>query len=91
MAVAGITETTKYVTFKLAGEIYALQIDQVREVLDLHLGKPRYRVRPISCAGVINLRGSVVPLVDLRLKFGLPSAEQTVDTRIVIVELSLDV
>jgi purine-binding chemotaxis protein CheW len=40
--------------------------------------------------GVVNVRGSAVPVVDLRLKFGLPSTTDTVDTRIVVIELELD-
>jgi purine-binding chemotaxis protein CheW len=45
---------------------------------------------PDFVRGVINLRGSVVPVVDLRAKFGLPPTERTVDTRILIVEITVD-
>jgi len=89
MSVTGITETTQYLTFRLGDEIFALDISKVREVLDFtNLTKvPR---TPEFMSGVINLRGSVVPVVDMRLKFGMPATENTVNTCIIIVEISLD-
>ena len=59
------------------------------EVLDL---SPITKVpkAPRFMRGVINVRGSVVPVVDLRLKFGMPEIKNTLDTRIVVMELSLD-
>ncbi|MBF0528504.1 MAG: chemotaxis protein CheW [Deltaproteobacteria bacterium] len=89
MSVAGITEPTKFVTFKLDEEIYALDINQVREVLDFTT-VTKVPQTPKFMRGVINLRGSVVPVVDLRLKFGLTETERTVETRIVIVEVVVD-
>ncbi len=84
-----ITETTQYLTFKLSDEVFALDIGQVREVLDYtHVTKvPR---TPEFMRGVINLRGNVVPVVDMRLKFGMSKTEKTVNTCIIIVEVSLD-
>jgi purine-binding chemotaxis protein CheW len=89
MAIEGITETSQYLTFVLDGEVYALDIKQVREVLDFtEITKvPRM---PAFMRGVINLRGGVVPVVDLRLKFGLEKTEKTVDTCIIIMELTID-
>ena len=89
MSVAGITETTQYLTFKLDDEVFALDIGKVREVLDF-TSITRVPQTPDFMRGVINLRGSVVPVVDLRLKFGMSMTEKTVNTCIIIVEVSLD-
>ncbi|MBU1168777.1 MAG: chemotaxis protein CheW [Proteobacteria bacterium] len=89
MAIEGVVETSQYLTFTLDEEVYALDIKQVREVLDFtEITKvPRM---PGFMRGVINLRGGVVPVVDLRLKFGLTKTEKKVDTCIIIMELTLD-
>jgi purine-binding chemotaxis protein CheW len=89
MSVTGITETTQYLTFKLDEEIFALDISKVREVLDFTTITKVPRT-PDFMRGVINLRGSVVPVIDMRLKFGMPATEKTVNTCIIIVEISLD-
>ncbi len=85
----GITETKQYLTFKLGDEVFALDVAQVREVLDLST-ITKVPGSPDFMRGVINVRGSVVPVIDLRLKFGLPHTENTVDTRIVVMEISLE-
>jgi purine-binding chemotaxis protein CheW len=84
-----ISETSQYLTFKLDEEIFALDVSQVREVLDL---SPITKVprSPDFMRGVINVRGSVVPVADLRMKFGIPKTEPTVDTRIVVMEITID-
>ena len=89
MTTAGIMETTQYLTFKLDDEIFALDISKVREVLDC-TSITRVPRTPEFMRGVINLRGSVVPVVDLRLKFGMSRAEKTVNTCIIIVEVTVD-
>lgn len=89
MSVATITNTTQYLTFKLDEEVFALDISKVREVLDL-TAMTRVPRTPEFMRGVINLRGSVVPVVDMRLKFGMSRTEQTVNTCIIIVEVNLD-
>lgn len=89
MSVNQITETRQYLTFKLGNEIFATDVAKVREVLDLTTITQIPRT-PDFMAGVINLRGSVVPVVDLRLKFGMTLAEQTVNTCVIIVEVDLD-
>jgi purine-binding chemotaxis protein CheW len=89
MSVAGIMETTQYLTFKLSDEIFALDITKVREVLDFTTVTKVPRT-PEFMRGVINLRGSVVPVVDLRLKFGMPMTEKTVNTCIIIAEVTVD-
>ena len=89
MAVTSITETTQYLTFKLDQELFALDIGKVREVLDF-TSITKVPQTPDYMRGVINLRGSVVPVVDLRLKFGMTMAEHTVNTCIIIVEVEMD-
>ena len=84
-----ITETALYLTFKLEEEVFALDVSQVREVLDL---SPITKVPRAAdfMRGVINVRGSVVPVVDLRRKLGIPETKATKDTRIVVMELDLE-
>lgn len=86
---AKITGPTKFVTFRLDEENYAFEIGKVREVLDI-TNVTKVPQMPHFMKGVINLRGAVVPVVDLRLKFGLNETVNSVDTRIVIVEVTVD-
>lgn len=89
MSAGEITETRQYLTFKLSDEVFATDVAKVREVLDLTpiTAIPR---TPEFMAGVINLRGTVVPVVDFRLCFGMSKTESTHNTRIVVVEVMLD-
>ena len=89
MALEEHGETNQYLTFKLDGEIFALAIGKVREVLDFTT-VTRVPQTPEFMRGVINLRGSVVPVMDLRLKFGMKRTEKTVNTCIVIAEVQLE-
>jgi purine-binding chemotaxis protein CheW len=89
MSEAGVMETTQYLTFKLDDEVFALDITKVREVLDFTT-VTRVPRTPEFMRGVINLRGSVVPVVDLRLKFGMSKTEKSVSTCIIIVEVAVD-
>lgn len=82
-------EPVQYLTFKLDGEAFATEISRVREVLEYTKVTPVPRT-PDYMQGVINLRGSVVPVVDLRLQFGMTAGEQTVDTCIIIIDVSID-
>ena len=86
MTVAAITETRQYLTFKLAEEIFAVDVAKVREILELTTITKVPRT-PDYMRGVINLRGSVVPVMDMRLKFGMQETEQTVNTCIIVVEV----
>lgn len=79
-AVAG-----KYLTFALADEEYGLPVLKVREIIKLMDITAVPRV-PAHIKGVINLRGKVVPVIDLRLKFGLLAQEATDRTCIIVVE-----
>ncbi len=89
MSVATITGTTQYLTYKLGEEVFGLDIRKVREVLDFATPTKVPRT-PDFIRGVINLRGSVAPVVDLRLKFGMTKTEKTVNTCVIIVEVSVD-
>jgi purine-binding chemotaxis protein CheW len=89
MSVPGITETLQYLTFTLAEEVFALDVSKVREILEYNTVTKVPQV-PDFMRGVINLRGSVVPVVDLRLKFGMAATEQTINTCIIVVEVQLD-
>ena len=89
MGAAEIIETMQCLTFKLEEEIFALDISTVREVLDFTTITKVPRT-PEFMRGVINLRGNVVPVVDMRLKFGMTKTENTVNTCIIIVEIHLD-
>ena len=81
-----VAETNQYLTFMLEEEVFALDIHKVREVLDFSTVTKVPRT-PEFMRGVINLRGTVVPVVDMRLKFGMARTENTVNTCIIIVEL----
>ena len=87
--VGDIVQADQYLTFTLAEETFAIEIVKVREVIDyVHLTRvPRM---PVFLRGVINLRGSVVPVIDLRLILNMPSVEKTVDTCIIIAEVNMD-
>ena len=89
MSVTGITETTQYLTFKLDEEIFALDIAKVKEVLDF-TEITKMPQTPDFMKGVINLRGGVVPVVDMRLKFGMSETVKTVNTCIIIVEVAIE-
>jgi purine-binding chemotaxis protein CheW len=89
MAAIDILETNKYLSFLLDNEIYAFGISQVREVLD-YTEITKVPKMPVFLKGIINLRGGVVPVVDLRIKFGLPSSEKTVNTCIIIMDITID-
>ena len=75
------------VIFDLADEAYGIDINAVREIIRMQeiTNVPK---TPEFIEGVINLRGKVIPVVDLRSRFGLSSAEQTKDSRVVVVDIS---
>ena len=82
-------ETTPYLTFRLAQEEYAVPVLRVREIIEYDT-VTRVPSTPAWIRGVINLRGGVVPVVDLGLRLGLPDRPLTRRSCIVIVELPLD-
>src|ERR1022692_1730352 len=76
----------KYLTFHLDREEFGIRVLQVREIMGLQdiTAVPQ---TPAFVKGVINLRGKVIPVVCLRAKFGLPSAEYTSRTCIIVVQV----
>ena len=84
-----ITETSQYMTFKLGAELFAINVAQVREVLEV-AQITKVPTAPRYMRGVVNVRGQATPVVDLRLKFGLSESPDTVHTRIIVMELQLD-
>ena len=84
-----INESRQYLTFKLNEEIFGVDVAQVREILD-YVKVTKVPQTPDFMCGVINLRGSVVPVVDMNLKFGMSQVERTVNTCIVVVEVNMD-
>jgi purine-binding chemotaxis protein CheW len=81
-------ETTQHLTFRIAEEEYAVGILRVREIIQFE-DVTRVPTTPPWIRGVINVRGSVVPVVDLAVKFGLAPSAVTKTTCIVIVEVAL--
>jgi purine-binding chemotaxis protein CheW len=78
----------QFLSFHLAGEEYAIEIFRVREIIEYGV-VTHVPLTPPWIRGVINLRGGVVPVLDLAVRFGLPVAEVTPRTCIVIVEAEL--
>lgn len=89
MSASEIAETVQYLTFTLADEVFALDVAKVREILEQG-SITRMPQTPDFMRGVINLRGNVVPVIDMRLKFGLSATEQTVNTCIIVAEVRLE-
>ncbi len=98
MSAAAVTQSTrereamqekegKYLTFALAREEYGLEILKVREIIG-YMNITAVPQTPSYIKGVINLRGQVIPVVDLRAKFGMETAEVTEQTCIIVVEIA---
>jgi purine-binding chemotaxis protein CheW len=81
--------STQYLTFILGDETFALDIAKVREVLDFTT-VTKVPLNPEYLRGVINLRGAVVPVADLRVKFGLSLTERSKNTCVIIAEIDVD-
>jgi len=82
-------EMNQYLAFNLQKEVFAFDISKVREVLEFD-SVTKVPQTPDMMKGVINLRGSVVPVIDMRIKFGMGETEKTVNTVIIIIEINLD-
>ena len=85
-----LVDIRQFLTFKLSEEVFGVDVAKVREILDF-IQITKVPQTPDFMSGVINLRGSVVPVVDMRLKFGMEKTETTVNTCIIVVEVNLDV
>ena len=89
MSVANQTDAAQFLTFGLGDDVFAIDVIKAREVLDFS-GVTRVPQTPEYMLGVINLRGSVVPVIDMRLKFGMAEREKTRDSCIIVVEVNVD-
>jgi len=89
MAIEAIKAIRQYLTFNLDKEIFAVDVAHVREIQEASTITKVPRT-PEFMRGVINVRGSVVPVVDMRLKLGMPAVADTIDTCIIIMEIGLD-
>jgi purine-binding chemotaxis protein CheW len=83
------SDAMQVVMIGLGDEKFALDAGLVREIID---PVPATKVAGAKCfvPSVINVRGNVIPLADLRIRFGMPLTEDTADTRIVVVEVDID-
>ncbi|MDC7241763.1 MAG: chemotaxis protein CheW [Spirochaetales bacterium] len=84
-----VQDISQYLTFTINNESYALNVSNVKEVQEFtSLTKvPRM---PDFMRGIINLRGSVVPVIDLKMKFGLGATEKDIDTSIIVTEVTIE-
>jgi purine-binding chemotaxis protein CheW len=82
-------EAAQYLTFRLGGELFALNVAQVREVLEVSR-ITRVPTAPEYMRGVANVRGQAVPVVDLRRRFGLEATQDTVNSRVIVMELEFE-
>ena len=89
MSTQVIEKTTTYLTFTLGEEVFSVDVSKVREVLEYTKITKVPKV-PEFMRGVINLRGTVVPVIDLKLKFGMGVTKDTIDTVIVVMEVALN-
>jgi len=78
----------QYLTFNVGGEDYAINVGNIREVLEFQSVSKVPRM-PAYMRGIINLRGSVVPVIDLKMKFELGETEKSIDTSVVVTELKI--
>ena len=85
----GNNETNQYLTFELADEIYGVAVSKIKEVLEI-IDITRVPRMPDFMRGVINLRGNVVPVIDMGLKFGQGEIKKSVDTCIVVLEIEIE-
>jgi purine-binding chemotaxis protein CheW len=81
-------EEVEVLTFDMNGETFALEAIMVQEILDL-LPETAVPGAQSYVASVINFRGKVIPLADLRLAFGMEATEATIDSRIIVIEIDL--
>lgn len=88
MVTEAISNTGQYLSFHLEEELFAIDIGKVREVIEF-TSVTKVPQTPGFMRGVINLRGGVVPVVDLKAKFGMEETEKTIDTCVIISEVSI--
>ena len=89
MSVAEMMDTTQFLTFGLGDDVFAIDVIKAKEVLDF-AEVTQVPQTPDCMLGVINLRGSVVPVIDMRRKFNMATTDRTRNTCIVVVEVDVD-
>ena len=87
MAVNNTMEVKKFLIFKLGNEEYGIDIHKVTTIIEKEMNIARVPKTPSFLKGVINLRGEIIPIMSLRLKFRLPEDVFSDDTRIIIINL----
>lgn len=86
MTLEAISETHQYLTFQLGEGYFTVNVLNVREILE-YVKITRMPDAPPFMQGIINVRGGIVPVIDLRLKFGMEATEPKPSTRIVVMEI----
>ncbi|HAK45012.1 MAG TPA: chemotaxis protein CheW [Spirochaeta sp.] len=81
--------SNQFVTFKIENEIYAIDVFKIREILEVP-NVTKVPGMPPMIRGVINIRGSVVPVLDMKMKFGQDKTAQTQDTAVIVTEITND-
>lgn len=82
-------QISTYLSFKLGEELFATNVEKVLNILE-YKKITKIPDAPAYMKGVINLRGKVLPVVDMRIKFGLPETENTVETSIIVLDIEMD-
>ncbi len=87
MADQKITEAKKFLIFRLGNEEYGIDIHKITTIIEKDMNIARVPKLPAFIRGVINLRGEIIPVMSLRLKFGMAEDVYGPDTRIIIIKL----
>lgn len=87
MADHDVNEVKKFLIFKLGNEEYGIDIHKITTIIEKEMSIARVPGTPLFMKGVINLRGEIIPVMSLRLKFGLTEDTYSDDTRIIIIKL----
>jgi len=80
-------ETRQFLVFRLDKEEYGVDITKITTIIEKDMAIARVPDTPDYIKGVINLRGEIIPIMDLRTKFGLPPVEDNENTRIIIIKV----
>ena len=81
------TDLKKFLVFKLGKEEYGIDIQKITTIIEKDMNFARVPKTPAFLKGVINLRGEIIPVIHLRIKFGLPDIEDSEETRVVIINM----
>ena len=84
-----MTEQKQYVTLGVAESFFAVPVTRVQEILEPQ-SFARMPRAPRDFLGIIDVRGQSVPVIDLRLRLGMPAADDTLDTRIIVLDVAIE-